>query len=104
MSDPVLIAIIAAVQAITVALVGVVAVRLGGVRRDAAAARVQLTNDHQTNFREETDSRHEETLQLFGEVRKDIGGIRGDIRELGGRVTTLEQLELTEPPRRKRRP
>ncbi|MFE7067480.1 hypothetical protein [Microbacterium sp. NPDC057658] len=80
MSDPVLIAIVGCVQAVTVALVGVIAVRIGKVRRDTTVAREQLENDHTTNLREENDGRHAETAGWFRELRRDIGGIREEIR------------------------
>ena len=82
MSEAVLIALIGGVQAITLAVLGILAKRVGNVRRDTAATRDQVVNHHDTNFREENDSRHGETLGLFREVRRDLGGIREDIRGL----------------------
>ncbi|MDF2826860.1 MAG: hypothetical protein K0R01_143 [Mycobacterium sp.] len=110
MSEDVLIAVIVAVQAVTVAVVGVVGpviiLSIRKVRRsteavaeDAAATREQVVNHHPRapNLREENDGRHAETLRLFQEVRKDIGGMRSDLRAIGGRLTTLEQIEITHP-------
>lgn len=108
-AESVQVALIYAVQGITVALVGVIAVRLGKVRRDASAVRDQVVNDHFDDdgnpiiMRDENDRRHNETKGWFAELRRDIGGIRRDIRDLGGRVQLLEQLEITEPRRRKDR-
>lgn len=82
MSEAVLIALIGGVQAATVGVLGILAKRVGNVRRDTAATRDQVVNHHDTNFREENDSRHDETLGLFREVRRDLGGIREDIRGL----------------------
>lgn len=98
MTEPVLIALIGCAQAVTVAFVGVLSVRIGKVRRDTTATREQVVNDHTTNFREENDSRHNETRGWFRELRRDVGGIRQDIRqlrdddhELAVRITHIEQ-------------
>lgn len=98
MTDAVLIALIGCAQAVTVAFVGVLTVRMGKVRRDTTATREQVVNDHSTNFRDENDSRHAETRGWFRELRRDVGGIRKDIRqlrdddhELAGRISRIEQ-------------
>lgn len=98
MSDPVLIALVGCIQAVTVAIVGVLAVRIGKVRRDTTATREHVVNDHTTNFRDENDSRHAETKGWFRELRRDVGGIREDIRllrkddrNLSARITRIEQ-------------
>lgn len=82
MSDAVLIAGITGIQAITIALLGILAKRVGNVRRDTTATREQVVNHHETNFREENDSRHDETRGWFRDLRRDVGGIREDIRGL----------------------
>ena len=82
MSEAVLIALIGGVQAITLGVLGILAKRVGNVRRDTAATRDQVVNHHDTNFREENDSRHDETRSWFRELRRDLGGIREDIRGL----------------------
>lgn len=98
MSESVVIALIGCAQAVTVAIVGVLAVVIGKVRRDTTATREQVVNDHSTNLREENDGRHAETAGWFRELRRDLGGIREEIRglrrddrELSRRVTNLEQ-------------
>lgn len=98
MSDPVLISIVGCIQAVTVAIVGVLAVRIGKVRRDTTATREQVVNDHTTNLREENDGRHAETASWFKELRRDLGGIREEIRglrrddrALERRVTKIEE-------------
>lgn len=78
--------------------------KLDGVKRDAAATLEQVANDHPTNMREENDSRHAETKQWFGELRRDLGGIRGDLRLIAERVQVLEELEITSPRPRKDTP
>ena len=64
--------------------------------RDAAAARYQVENHHSTNLRVEGDQRHGETVTSFGrvldaidETRKDIGGLRGEVRAVRADVSTL---------------
>lgn len=82
MSEAVLIALIGGVQAVTLGVLGILAKRVGNVRRDTTATREQVVNHHETNFREENDSRHDETRGWFRELRRDVGGIREDIRGL----------------------
>lgn len=119
-------ALITAFQAITLGLIGLIDIRLGRVKTevgqvkaDAAAAREQVENNHDTNLREENDVRHEETRGWIDSVRrlitseirtlrtdvgKDIGGIRQELRDdrrdnnaslraLDGRVTAIEQKD-----------
>jgi len=102
-SEPVLIALIGCTQAVLVALVSVLAVRVGRVQRDAAATREQVVNDHSTNMREENDTRHNETRSWFRDLRRDIGGIREELRGLRStdraldkRIQQLEEIEITE--------
>jgi hypothetical protein len=90
-NDGVLIAIVGCVQAVIVALVGVVAVRVGRVRRDTEATRDHVVNDHKTNMREENDSRHGETLRNFAELRLDLGGIRDELRGLRSSDRALDR-------------
>lgn len=113
MSETLLVTLITAGQAITLALIGLIGIRLGKVKTDvgrvqtdvgrvqkdaaaartnSAAAREQVENNHDTNLREENDSRHAETKRWFDELRetvtdqfrtvtRDIGGIREEIRD-----------------------
>ncbi|WP_341934711.1 hypothetical protein MRBLWO14_000283 [Microbacterium sp. LWO14-1.2] len=89
MSEAVLIALIGGVQAVTLGVLGILAKRVGSVRRDTsavredtAATREQVVNHHTTNLRVENDSRHAETAGWFREIRRDIGGIREELRGL----------------------
>jgi hypothetical protein len=97
MSEAVAIALIVAAQAIVVAFLGVVSVRVGRLGKvaaathsDAAATREHVVNDHgQINFREESDGRHAETRRWFRTLnegqralQRDVGGMREDIRGL----------------------
>lgn len=99
MSENVTLALIAAVQAVMVAALGAGVFALRKVSKDTVATRAQVVNHHpeSPNLREENDGRHAETIRMFQEVRKDIGGIRSDLRAFGGRLTTLEELEITHP-------
>lgn len=49
--------------------------------KDVKDVKHEVKNDHDTNLRVENDSRHEETLKLFSDVRRDIGGIRQELRD-----------------------
>lgn len=104
-----MVALIAFAQAVTLALIGIVAARVGRVRRDAtatrqdtAAVRDQIVNDHgDINFRDENDRRHGETRRWWHETRRDIGGIREELRGMRhtdraqeARIRRLEDIEL----------
>lgn len=45
---------------------------------DAAEARKQTENSHQTNLREELDARHELLIGTLAELTRDLRGIRKD--------------------------
>lgn len=74
------------------ALLAVVTARLSSrvksMRHDVAVTKDQVANDHvddegnPINMRVEQDDRHDEIMTTLGEVKKDIGGIRHDIRTL----------------------
>ena len=49
--------------------------------KDVKDVKHEVKNDHSTNLRVENDSRHAETLKLLSEVKKDIGGIRQELRD-----------------------
>lgn len=49
--------------------------------KDVKDVKHEVKNDHSTNLRAENDSRHAETLKLFADVRRDIGGIRQELRD-----------------------
>ena len=59
--------------------------------------RAQVENSHSTNLREENDQRHAETVRgidriadAVEETRKDIGGMRSEIRGLRDRDNQLD--------------
>lgn len=100
MSDTVIVALIGLSQAVSLAILGLLAKRVGKVRSDTTATREQVENDHTTNLREENDGRHAETAGWFREIRRDLGGIREEIRgirsdhrALSGRVDNIQQKE-----------
>lgn len=50
-------------------------------RQDTKIVRHEVKNDHRTNFRDESDSRHSEVAYHLSEIRRDIGGIRVELRD-----------------------
>lgn len=62
----------------------------------------QVQNSHSTNLREELDERHTETRSTLGDIRKDIGGLRSEMRaERAERLllsTKLHNLEQKDTP------
>jgi len=64
---------------------------LDGVPEKLERVRNQVENSHDTNLREELDSRHAETLSLIRGVQKDFG--RLDQREIlaGKKIDGLDQ-------------
>lgn len=107
MSEPVIVALVSAAALVLVATIGLIArvnVQVTRVRRDAAEAKDQVTNDHSKNLRHELDDRHAETRGWFRRLERSIGGIRDDHRltrielhDLSERVSSLEHLEITKP-------
>lgn len=111
---------IGAIQAVTLALIGLVAARLGRVRKDTQASRWQLENEHKRpdgtpiNVREELDERHGAVIRglqwlaaQYQQLTLDIGGLRGEVRSLRDEVQDnrddIEALEDTVNPREKGR-
>lgn len=73
MTEGIWIAIIAAVQAVSLGV-------LGKVTRDSSVTRREVKNSHSTNLREELDHRHHEQMSELRGIRKDIGRLdRRDI-------------------------
>lgn len=52
--------------------------KLTEIGKDAAEARKQTKNTHNTNLREELDARHELVIGTLAELTRDIRGIRKD--------------------------
>jgi uncharacterized protein YoxC len=102
-SDTVLLQIIVSVQVVTVALIGAGVPWLMSTRKharnaatDAAAAKEEVKNGHDTNLREEADDRHHETSDKFSlvlhrltlvatrveQVAEEVGGVRRSVGRL----------------------
>lgn len=71
---------------------------------DTAIVRAEVKNSHTTNFREESDERHESLTDLLTEIRSEMREARSDIRGLradGGRqderIKRLEDAVLFHP-------
>ncbi|MFJ3392016.1 hypothetical protein [Leifsonia aquatica] len=107
MSDTVAVALISAVGAVIVALLGVQNVRIGRIRRDAAETREQVANNHvdengkPINLREEADERHIENagkLDLIIKTQVEhgeaIAALQTSDEEHDDRI---EQIERTWP-------
>jgi len=73
----IIVALIGALGIVLVALIGVFGSKINGRLR---AVQGQVQNDHSTNLREELDARHRETRGWWRETRRDIGGIREELR------------------------
>lgn len=88
----------------TISTAGLIIVALLNLRmsRRVKVIQGQVQNDHQTNLREELDERHTETRSVLGDIRKDIGGLRSEIRaERAERMllsTKLHNLEQKDTP------
>lgn len=67
---------------------------------------VQVENSHTTNLREEGDERHDEQVGMLREIiaeqkemKKDIGGMRADIRHLSANDLELARRQQRESER-----
>lgn len=67
---------------------------------DSAATREQVTNDHTTNLRVESDERHAEVMEILGLTGKAIERNTRRIDALGVRIDVVED---TYPPKSKTR-
>ena len=101
MTDAVIVATIGAFASVLSVILA------GRANHNAKRGREQVENNHSTNFREENDHRHAETLKRFdridssvGEVRSDVRATRGDVSDLAERVHELERIEMTYPRRK----
>ena len=110
MSEPVVVAIIGALQAVLIVLISRLSHRVTQVKRDAAVTRENVVNDHTTNLRDENDTRHADVRRWFTKLERSIGGIRDDHRitrrdlaAISERLHDLEQLEITQPRRKDKR-
>lgn len=90
------------IGALGLVLVAILGAKINGRVR---AVQGQVQNDHQTNLREELDTRHAETRSWWRETRRDIGGIREEIRGLRRDIAhereRIDDLEDTLNPKEK---
>lgn len=85
MSDPVAVAVISTIGSVLVALFGLLAHQLKGIKRDASEAKVQVKNSHKTNLRDDMDLIHKEVVAIRQERRddhEDVISMKQDIRYL----------------------
>ena len=79
--------LVAAIGALGLVLVAVINTR---TNRRVKAIQRQVQNDHTTNLREELDDRHDEIGEWLREVRRDIGGMREELRG----VRSVQRISL----------
>jgi septal ring factor EnvC (AmiA/AmiB activator) len=101
-SDAVLVAIVGGAFALATTVLQLVA------RSQIRAVRDQLENDHArdphktTNLRDDLDRKHDELVRIVRNQSKDIGGIRGDIRQLRSDLSheseRIDEIERTREP------
>lgn len=93
MTEAIWIALLGTVQAISVAVIGVLGTflvrRVGAMQSDVAAVKHEVKNDHKTNMREEQDERHhdnskklDQLLDLCAWLVRGWTENRADIHEL----------------------
>lgn len=98
MSETFWTSVVVAVQAVTLALLGLQSKQLGNVKRDARATKEQVVNDHSTNLREEQDRRHRETQRALAWIGQRMGWLTD--MAIGNR-SRIRDLENTRPPTRR---
>lgn len=98
MSDPeVLKAVVAGASAVCVALLGLMGTVLGlllQTRRHAKRADEQVSNNHDTNLREESDVRHAENLSSVNEVAKAVDRLQAEFRGMRRDVGRLWSTDV----------
>lgn len=98
----ILIAVIAALSAVLVALIGVGLPLLASARKHAKQANEQVTNDHPTNLRVEQDERHTANVSRLGRLERKVTDQGKSI----GKIAAHLGIEDTIPnaPNRRARP
>ena len=97
---------------VSILLTARVNTKVNRVGRDAAAARIQVENNHETNMREEGDDRHAENSSKLDTIIRDLSRLRDSVGRLWERTDNhtdqIHDLELTQdrarfaPPARHR--
>jgi len=76
-SDAVVVALVGLASTIvSILLTARVNTKVNRVGRDAAAARIQVENNHETNMREEGDDRHAENSSKLDTIIRDLSRLR----------------------------
>ena len=72
---------LASLQAITIAIVGMLFKQGDNIKKSTEATKEQIVNHHpeQPNFREENDLRHRETKRWFMQLSTKVATIQGDM-------------------------
>lgn len=99
MTDEELIALFSVAGTVIAALVGAVAVILSSLRR----TRYEITNDHDDPLRDDMDSKHDQLMSMARHTRRDVAGMREDIRQLRRDLSHTDERvdeidERTRPP------
>lgn len=106
MSDVVVAAVIGGASGILIAAVSGVFSwltyrRARRIEANTKATRVQVENDHDSNFREDFDSKHNENSKTLGKILREVSaiwselhGLRDDDRLQRDRI---HELEITRP-------
>lgn len=96
-----------AVQAISLALIGYLSLRIRTVKRDVQTVKHEVKNDHKTNLRDEQDNRHDENKKALAWIGRTLVDVQGDIgwlRDMAiGNRSRIRDLENTVPPGSTRR-
>src|SRR5699024_1923573 len=104
--DDIVLAIVGALQAVTVAGIGAYATIASRTAKHTREIRDQVSNDHSTNLRDELDERHSEVKISIGALATDMIRLRGDtrdnrdaIRAISYRMSNLETAHESGPSR-----
>lgn len=110
--------VLALIQAVTLGLLTLVVKRSKRIKEDVADTKDQVVNHHpqQPNFRDQQDTRHNETRNLFARMMKELKQVErhlskrlGNVEKLADDLATgflqnrerIEDIERTQPMRGK---
>lgn len=103
MSETIALALIAGGQAVLLALIGVLAKRLGTMKRDVTAVKHEVKNDHKTNMREEQDARHGENTEKLDYIVQAVAWLIGMAVDNRADITDIQEQTGQGNTRRARR-
>lgn len=87
----------ATLSAVGLAIAGRAASHAKVARRDSRATREQVENDHDTNFREESDERHSEGVSMQTRIMNGITDVRQIVGRMDERLLRVEdRLDVVE--------